>query len=245
MPIFKTEVFYRNGLHIEMNGLYFPRRKPEKRHTWNREKGEPGPEFHSTSFRIRITRSSAAVSARGMRGEAILPIGRRKSPAHSGAEGMICTGSHNRCSQKGITMLQRLTVILCLACFWFSIAPAADPAATAPRYQLSTHILDVSRGRPASGVPIQLFRLAEDEKGWNKVGEGITDDNGRIGTFLPESTENAGIYKLRFETRDYFRKQNQDSIYPFVEVVFEIRGTAHYHIPITMSANGYGTYRGN
>lgn len=136
-----------------MNGLYFPRRKPEKRHTWNREKGEPGPEFHSTSFRIRITRSSAAVSARGMRGEAILPIGRRKSPAHSGAEGMICTGSHNRCSQKGITMLQRLTVILCLACFWFSIAPAADPAATAPRYQLSTHILDVSRGRPASGVP--------------------------------------------------------------------------------------------
>ena len=142
-------------------------------------------------------------------------------------------------------MLQRLTVILCLACFWFSIAPAADPAATAPRYQLSTHILDVSRGRPASGVPIQLFRLAEDEKGWNKVGEGITDDNGRIGTFLPESTENAGIYKLRFETRDYFRKQNQDSIYPFVEVVFEIRGTAHYHIPITMSANGYGTHRGN
>ena len=91
-------------------------------------------------------------------------------------------------------MLQRLTVILCLACFWFSIAPAADPAATAPRYQLSTHILDVGRGRPAVGVPILLYRLSKQEDAWEKVGEGVTDRNGRIGNFLPQSQSNDGIY---------------------------------------------------
>lgn len=112
-------------------------------------------------------------------------------------------------------------------------------------YQLSTHILDVNRGRPAAGVQISLFRLSDDGREWIEAGTGITDANGRIGTFLPMFRPNDGVYKLKFETRDYFKKQELDSIYPFVEVVFEIRGTGHYHIPITMSANGYGTYRGN
>lgn len=112
-------------------------------------------------------------------------------------------------------------------------------------HQLSTHILDVSRGRPAPGVTIALFRLGADGESWTKVGEGVTDGNGRIGTFLPEGRSNDGIYKLKFETRGYFSAQGLSSIYPFVEVVFEIKGKEHYHIPITMSANGYGTYRGN
>ena len=146
-----------------------------------------------------------------------------------------------------------LLLPFCLVCIGPGISPviAAAPAAAAPavapaqRYQLSTHILDVGRGRPAAGVPILLYRLSKQEDAWEKVGEGVTDRNGRIGNFLPQSQSNDGIYKLRFETREYFRKQKQESIYPFVEVVFEIRGSGHYHIPITMSANGYGTYRGN
>lgn len=117
-------------------------------------------------------------------------------------------------------------------------------APTGAKHQLSTHILDVSRGAPASGVTIVLYRMTEDG-GWTKVAEGVTDQNGRIGNFLPETQPNDGIYKLRFETRGYFKAQGLDSIYPFVEVVFEIKGSSHYHIPITLSANGYGTYRGN
>lgn len=136
----------------------------------------------------------------------------------------------------------------CLVCAGSGIFPvaAAAPAAAVPArsYQLSTHILDVGRGQPASGVPILLYRLSKGGS-WEKVGEGVTDRNGRIGNFLPQSQSNDGIYKLRFETKEYFRKQKLESIYPFVEVVFEIRGSGHYHIPITMSANGYGTYRGN
>lgn len=119
---------------------------------------------------------------------------------------------------------------------------AAAPAET--KHQLSTHILDVSRGAPASGVTIALYRMTE-EGGWTKVAEGVTDANGRIGNFLPETQPNDGIYRLRFETRGYFEAQGLESIYPFVEVVFEIKGASHYHIPITLSANGYGTYRGN
>ncbi len=56
---------------------------------------------------------------------------------------------------------------------------------------------------------------------------------------------NDGLYRLHFETDPYFAAQGLRSIYPYVEVTFRIEGEGHYHIPITMSANGYSTYRGN
>ena len=133
----------------------------------------------------------------------------------------------------------------CALCLFALCQGTMSVSAAAADYQLSTHILDVNLGRPAPGVVIALFRLTEDGTAWNKVGEGVTDANGRIGNFLPATQANDGIYKLRFETGNYFRKQNRKSIYPFIEVVFEITGDSHYHIPITLSANGYGTYRGN
>ena len=41
------------------------------------------------------------------------------------------------------------------------------------------------------------------------------------------------------------RTVQQDSFYPFIEVVFEIKDGKHYHVPITLSPYGYSTYRGN
>ena len=42
---------------------------------------------------------------------------------------------------------------------------------------LSTHVLDAGSGRPAAGVPLTLHRQAGD--GWEPVGAGVTDDDGR------------------------------------------------------------------
>lgn len=111
-------------------------------------------------------------------------------------------------------------------------------------YQLSTHILDISKGEPAQGVSIRLYKLTSAGE-WQQVASGITNDNGRIADFLPDTGDNTGTYMLKFYTEPYFGKQNLKSIYPFVEVIFRIEGKGHYHIPITMSANGYATYRGN
>ena len=115
-----------------------------------------------------------------------------------------------------------------------------------PVYQLSTHMLDLSQGAPAAGVTVTLYRQASDGS-WTRLCERTTDRNGRIGDLLPQAGPgaNRGLYKLKFETEPYFAAQGLRSIYPFVEVVFRIEGDGHYHIPITMSANGYSTYRGN
>ena len=113
------------------------------------------------------------------------------------------------------------------------------------KYQLSSHILDVSKGTPAVGVSIRLEKYNEQTKIWSFVDEKITDKNGRITDFLKADTTNFGIYKLTYYTREYFEKDAIESFYPFIEVVFQIKDSNHYHVPITLSAYGYSTYRGN
>ena len=112
-------------------------------------------------------------------------------------------------------------------------------------YQLSSHILDVSKGAPVSGVTIKLEQYNEKTKLWSFVDEKQTDVNGRITDFLNSQKSNLGIYKLTYFTADYFQKSGTDSFYPFIEVVFQIKDQNHYHVPITLSAYGYSTYRGN
>lgn len=112
-------------------------------------------------------------------------------------------------------------------------------------YQLSSHILDVSKGVPVSGVSIKLEKFNEQNKTWYFVDEKITDENGRITDFLNSDKSNIGIYKLTYFTNDYFKKNNAESFYPFIDVVFQIKDQNHYHVPITLSAFGYATYRGN
>lgn len=112
-------------------------------------------------------------------------------------------------------------------------------------YQLSSHILDVSKGTPVGGVTIRLEKYNEQTKVWTFIDEKITDQNGRISNFLSTDKSNLGIYKLTYYTSEYFKKNNTESFYPFIDVVFQIKDNNHYHVPITLSAYGYSTYRGN
>ncbi|EOI0229995.1 hydroxyisourate hydrolase [Campylobacter coli] len=118
----------------------------------------------------------------------------------------------------------------------------------ATEYQLSTHILNINSGQPASNVKVELYNLDQNRQ-WVKISEKFTKKNGRIADFLPyEKTENRsfGVYKLKFYTKDYYISHKVDSFYPFVEVSFELlKDQKHYHIPITLSPFGYSTYRGS
>lgn len=113
-------------------------------------------------------------------------------------------------------------------------------------FQLSTHILDITKGQPAAQVKITLSKQDKNSQ-WHLVDEKHTDENGRIKEFLQYQTgvNHRGIYKLTFHTQPYFKSLDQQSFYPFVDVVFELKDDQHYHVPITLSAYGYSTYRGN
>lgn len=110
---------------------------------------------------------------------------------------------------------------------------------------ISTHILDTALGRPASGVPVTLAYMTNGA--WSSLNEAVTDEEGRCKSLLPSTqTLLPGIYRLRFETASYYKRNQLEGLYPYVEIVFAVSaGQQHYHIPLLLAANGYTTYRGS
>jgi len=112
---------------------------------------------------------------------------------------------------------------------------------------ITSHILNISTGKPAEGVDAVLFFQENDgplATAWAEIAKSKTNSDGRIQEWLSKEPA-AGIYKIRFETKSYFDKSSVKSFYPFVEIVFEIQANEHYHIPLLLSPYGYSTYRGS
>jgi len=110
--------------------------------------------------------------------------------------------------------------------------------------QITTHILDTSAGKPASGVDIELAQ--QDGDGWTVLATGTTNNDGRADPLEDGISLPAGTYRLRFEIAGYFSARSLDCFYPYVEISFRIAGDGqHYHVPLLLNPYGYSTYRGS
>lgn len=110
---------------------------------------------------------------------------------------------------------------------------------------ITTHVLDVSIGRPAASVVVTL-ELQSSPGQWTEAARGTTDADGRLRDWAAAKTLAAGTYRLIFDTRAYFAGRKITSLYPQVVIVFEVRDSQeHYHIPLLLSPFGYSTYRGS
>jgi 5-hydroxyisourate hydrolase len=110
---------------------------------------------------------------------------------------------------------------------------------------ITTHILDVSVGKPAAGVRVALTRVDDAKR--SPVGSGVTDADGRLRDLVPSAPGlNAGVFELTFETGPYFRARGVEPFHPRVAVTIEITDPKqHYHVPLLVSPFGYTTYRGS
>jgi 5-hydroxyisourate hydrolase len=109
---------------------------------------------------------------------------------------------------------------------------------------ITTHVLDTARGVPARAVPITLER--DDDAGWQLIGNGVTDDDGRLRTLTAAGPVAPGRYRIAFDTAAYFAATGTAAFFPFVEIQFTVAdGAAHYHVPLLLSPFGYSTYRGS
>ena len=115
---------------------------------------------------------------------------------------------------------------------------------------LSTHVLDTSIGRPATGIHVTIERLTTAGTSGAEsaiVGAGTTEANGRIADLIkPDETFNAGAYRLRFDVAEYFVRTGRAVFYPEIVVMFVVESDdEHYHIPLLLNPFGYSTYRGS
>jgi 5-hydroxyisourate hydrolase len=103
---------------------------------------------------------------------------------------------------------------------------------------LTTHVLDVARGRPAAGVRIELWR---DDR---LVSSQTTNDDGRCDAPLVEAGAlREGEYELRFAVGAYF---DDTSFLDVVPVRFRVVDAAQkYHVPLLVTPWSYSTYRGS
>jgi 5-hydroxyisourate hydrolase len=111
--------------------------------------------------------------------------------------------------------------------------------------QITSHVLDVSLGRPAAGVPV-LLEVEEVGTGWKQLSRAETDNDGRLRELVAPGALVEGTYRLTFDTHAYFASRKVESLYPLVSIVFSVRDAKeHYHIPLLLSPFGFSTYRGS
>lgn len=112
-------------------------------------------------------------------------------------------------------------------------------------FKLSTHVLDLTVGKPAVGVNIEFRRVDPSPALLATV---ITNHDGRVDEPLlcGEQLE-MGLYELHFHVGSYFKSCSVDS--PFIDIVpvrfsiFECK--SNYHVPLLVTPWSYSTYRGS
>jgi len=124
-----------------------------------------------------------------------------------------------------------------------------DLVVPAPTGQLTTHVLDVARGWPADGVPVDLVRI--DKGVESLIKRASTNADGRLDQPLLAGYEmRAGLWRLTFGAGEYFLASGQALSAPtFLDQVPIHFGIAnpeqHYHVPLLLSPWSYSTYRGS
>jgi 5-hydroxyisourate hydrolase len=103
-----------------------------------------------------------------------------------------------------------------------------------PHTTLSTHVLDAVRGGPADGLTVRLL------SGDDQVASGRTGPDGRLADLAP--ILEPGIYRLVFETGDYFGTEGH--IFRRVSLDVALTERRHYHVPLLLGPFAVTAYRG-
>jgi len=105
---------------------------------------------------------------------------------------------------------------------------------------ISTHVLDTTRGTPAPGVSVTVFRREGGEL--VRVGGGTTGEDGRVAR-LVEGGLVRGWYQLVFDLDPYYGSQQH--FFSRVTLDVAIAEERHHHVPLLVSPFSCVSYRGS
>ncbi len=115
---------------------------------------------------------------------------------------------------------------------------------------VTTHVLDTARGKPASGLQIDIFEIDGGTRRF--LGSMTTNADGRCdGPVIPADTIRQGAYEFVFHAGAYLDRAGapQSDGPRFLDLIpirFAVSDASqHYHVPLLLSPFGYSTYRGS
>lgn len=111
--------------------------------------------------------------------------------------------------------------------------------------KLSTHVLDLTTGRPAAGMTVELWSLGEKTE---QLKVALTNADGRTDAPLLAGAEmRPGDYQLVFKLKDYFETRGVECpFFVYAAIFFRIEdASASYHVPLLVTPWAYSTYRGS
>ncbi len=115
--------------------------------------------------------------------------------------------------------------------------------------RLTTHVLDLSSGKPAAGLRIDLFSYDGDKADFILTVH--TNADGRCDApLLSGDIMKSGEYELRFHAGAYLDASGPKfagrRFLNVIPIRFGIdKVSDHYHVPLLVAAHGYSTYRGS
>jgi 2-oxo-4-hydroxy-4-carboxy-5-ureidoimidazoline decarboxylase len=127
------------------------------------------------------------------------------------------------------------------------VAKIEGPGVPVTTGRLSTHVLDLTTGRPAAGMAVTLHEIGDSARGLLR--QTVTHADGRTDPpLIAGEPLRIGSYELSFDVGGYFQR-TQPAALLFLGVVpirFNIaEPEEHYHVPLLMTPWSYTTYRGN
>ncbi|XP_071648347.1 uncharacterized protein [Temnothorax longispinosus] len=111
------------------------------------------------------------------------------------------------------------------------------------KLRITTYVVDTIKGIPIGGLQVSLYKLLDGK--WTFLNESNTNAEGHCSDLVEKLNGTIGRYKIHFDVDKYFTLKRIDTMFPFVEIVFDVKNpNSHYHIPLLLSPFGYTTYRG-
>ena len=105
---------------------------------------------------------------------------------------------------------------------------------------ITTHVLDLVMGKPASGIKVHLH------EGGKVLAAGVTNADGRVENWTSDFSLVISKYCLVFDVESWFASRADDNFYEDVQISFRVDDPEqHYHVPLLLSPFGYSTYRGS
>ncbi|XP_071771063.1 transthyretin isoform X1 [Centroberyx gerrardi] len=131
-----------------------------------------------------------------------------------------------------------LSLLLASAVLLCNAAPTEKHGESDTKCPLMVKILDAVKGSPAGSVTLKVSRQGTNGE-WTEIANGVTDATGEVHNLITEQAFPAGVYRVEFDTKAYWKAEGSVPFHEVADVVFEAHAEGHRHYTLALLLSPY------